>query len=111
MSFSNSMLARLLRRLAEAVVKYPGWFVYPQIIFSGLCVLYAVHGLKADMNRDNLIGPGVKYHEIYLNFRKEFPGEDQLVLVEGDDWERNRQFMERLAARLKPETNLFSRIF
>src|SRR4051812_21462108 len=98
MSFSHSMLARILRRLAEAVCKYPRWFVYPQIVIAGLCVLYASHGLKVDMNRDHLVGPGVRYHEIYLNFRREFPGEDQLVLVEGDNWERNRQFIERLAA-------------
>ncbi|MDB6017488.1 MAG: putative exporter of the superfamily [Pedosphaera sp.] len=105
------MLARILRRLAEVVFKYPRWLVYPQIIISGLCVLYAAHGLKVDMNRDHLIGPGVKYHEIYLKFRKEFPGEDQLVLVEGDKWERNHQFIERLAARIKRETNLVAEIF
>ena len=74
-------------------------------------MVYTIRGLKLDMNRDNLIGPGVKYHEIYLNFRKEFPGEDQLVMVEGDEWERNRQFMERLAARIKSETNLFTGVF
>lgn len=111
MSFFNSILARVLRRLAQAVIKHPRWFVVPQIVLSGLCVLYAAHGLKLDMNRDNLVGPGEKFLEIYQNFQKEFPGDDQLVLVEGNDWERNRQFVERLAARLKPETNLFTRIF
>ncbi|MDB6122669.1 MAG: Exporter of the superfamily [Pedosphaera sp.] len=111
MSFSNSILARTLRRLAEVVSKHPKWFIYPQIVLSVLCVVYTIHGLKLDMNRDNLIGPGVKSHEIYMNFRKEFPNEDQLVLVEGDRWERNRQFMERLATRIKSETNLFAGVF
>lgn len=97
--------------MAEAVCNYPGWFIYPQIILSALCVVYTVHGLKRDMNRDNLVGPGVNYHETYLNFRKEFPGEDQVVLVEGGDWEHNRQFTERLAARLKLETNLITGVF
>src|SRR5262245_53081134 len=111
MSFSNSILARILRLLARAVFKYPRWFVYSQIILSGLCVLYAVRELKLDMNRDNLVGPGVKYFEISKKIHKEFPGEDEVVVVEGNDLERNRQFIERLAARLKPETNLFTEIF
>ena len=73
----------------------------------------AVHdsGAKADFNRDNLVGAGVKYHQIHLKFRREFPGEDQVVLVESAQWERNRRFMEHLAARLKPQTNLFTDIF
>jgi uncharacterized protein len=108
---SNTMLSRILSRLSGNVLQHPRWFVWPQIIFAGLCVLYAFYGLGFDANRDHLIGAGVAYHERYLNFTKEFPGEDQLVIAEGADWERNRQFIERLAARMKTETNLFTGIF
>ena len=105
------MLARVLRRLALAVVQHPRWFVFPQIILSVLCVVYAAHALKLDMDRDHLVGPGEKFFEVEQTFRKEFPGEDQLVLAEGTDWELNRQFIERLAARVEQETNLFTRIY
>jgi uncharacterized protein len=111
MSFSSSILARMLRGLAKAVCAHPGWFIYPQIIAAVLCVVYASHSLKVDMNRDNLVGAGMKYHQIYLNYRKEFPREDQLVLVESSSWESNREFIERLALRLKSETNLFTGMF
>ncbi len=111
MSFTDSILARTLRRLADAICQYPKWFVYPQIILSVLCLLYAIHGLKVDFNRDNLVGQGAKYHQIYLKFRREFPEDDQLVLVESTDPERNRRFVEHLAARLQPQTNLFSDVF
>lgn len=105
------MLARVLRGLARGVVKYPGWFFFPQIILSALCVLYAVYGLKFDLSRDKLVGTGEKYFEIEKNFQKEFPGEDQLVLATGNDAERNRQFIERLAQRVEPETNLFTKVY
>lgn len=55
----------------------------------------------------------MKQHEIYLAFQKEFPGEgnDLVVAIESGGIELNRQFIERLAARVKPETNLFKDVF
>ena len=51
------------------------------------------------------------YHRGFLHYQ-EFPGEDELaVVVESDDQERNRQYVERLAAKLQLETNLFTDIF
>ena len=47
-----------------------------------------------------------------MKYRQEFPGEDELaVVVQSDDMERNRQFVERLAAKIEPETNLFTDVF
>ena len=74
-----------------------------------VCIAFTAFHLKMDMNRDNLVGPDKKYHQIFLKFRKEFPGEDELVVVvESEDMERNRQFIERLAAKMEPETNIFT---
>src|SRR4051794_10924754 len=110
--FSDTYFARLLRRLAQAVCQHSKWFVYPQICFFILSVLYAVHGLNLDMNRENLIGEQSRYHQIYLSFRREFPAPDELVLVvESHNAGRNHQFIERLAARVAPETNLFTDLF
>jgi predicted RND superfamily exporter protein len=109
------LFARLLRVLAGAVCRHPKWFVYPQFVLFALCVYYTAfssHHLVMDMDRDNLVGSDKKYHQVFMNYRKEFPGEDELaVVVESDDHERNRQFVERLAARLELETNLFTDIF
>jgi hopanoid biosynthesis associated RND transporter like protein HpnN len=110
--FSDTLLARLLRRLAQAVCQHPKWFVYPQILLFLLGVFYAAHGLTLDMSRNHLVGEKSRYHQIYLRFRKEFPAPDELVLVaESGSSERNRQFVERLAARLATETNLFTDLF
>lgn len=72
-----------------------------------------MRGLKLDMNRDHLIGPNLKQQRIYLAFQKEFPGEgnDLVVAVESGGAELNRQFIERLADKIKPETNLFKDVF
>ena len=106
----DSLFARGLRALARQVCRHPNWFVYPQILLFALSVLYTATHWKVDMDRDDLVaGPT---HEAYMKFRQEFPGEDELaVVVQSDDMERNRQFVERLAARLEPETNLFTDVF
>jgi hopanoid biosynthesis associated RND transporter like protein HpnN len=106
----DTLFARLLRLLARQVCRHPQWFVYPQLLLFVVSVVYTAFHWKLDMDRDNLVaGPT---HQVYMNFRKEFPGEDELaVVVQSDDLERNRQFVERLAAKLEPETNLFTDVF
>jgi predicted RND superfamily exporter protein len=94
----DSLLARMLGRLATGVIRHPHWFFWPQIGLFVLCVVYTVFYLKADMNRDNLVGPNQKYHQNYLAFQREFPQPDDLVVVvESDSPEKNRQFVERIA--------------
>jgi len=94
------------------VCNHPRWFVLPQLALFAVCVVYTAFFLQFDMSQDNLVGADKKYHQVYMKFRQEFPGQDELaVVVESEDMERNRQFVERLAARLQPETNLFTDIF
>jgi len=109
----HSFLARLLGRLAAGVCRHPRWFFWPQIALFVVCVGYTALFLKADMNRDDLVGPNQKYHENYLAFQKEFPQPDDLVVVvESGNPEKNRQFVERIAAKMQADTNnLFRDVF
>ncbi len=108
----HSFLARQLGRLAAGVCRHPHWFFWPQVALFAVCVAYAVLYLKADMNRDNLVGPNQKYHENYMSFQREFPQPDDLVVVvESADVEKNRQYVERIAAKMQAETNLFRDVF
>src|ERR1035437_6112632 len=110
--FSNTVSARLLRGLARVVCAHPRWFVYPQIVLALASVLYTAAGLKLDMNRDHLIGTNLRQQRVFLKYRKEFPQENELmVVVQSGRRERNRQFIERLAARVAPQTNLFTSLF
>ena len=109
---ADSFMARWLGRLAAGDIRYPHWFFWPQVGLFVLCVFYTVFFLKADMNRDNLVGPNQKYHQNYLALQKEFPQPDDLVVVvESDQLENNRQFVERIAAKMQAETNLFRDVF
>ena len=108
----KSFIIRLLHKVADWVQDYPRLVFYPQIILLAISVVYTVDQLQFDMSRNNLVGPDKKYHQNFLHFKDEFPGQDDLVVVvESEDHEKNRQFVERLGARLEAETNLFYRCF
>ena len=107
-----SFAERLLQRLADGVYHHPRWFFYPQVILFIVCAFYTVDKLQFDASRNNLVGADKKYHQNFLNYKKEFQGQDDLVVVvESDDMGKNRQFVERLGARLEGETNLFRDVF
>ncbi len=111
-SFSDTTAARLLRRLARAVCKYPRWFVYPQICLSLAGVFYTAQRLKLDMNRNHLVGANLPQQRISLEYQKEFPHQDELaVVVQSGSRELNRQFIERLAARISLERQYFTGLF
>ena len=110
---ADTFLARLLSRLTTAVCRHPRWFIYPQAVLFLVCVVYTTGYLETDMNRDNLVGPNHKNHENYLRLQNEFPqqGNDLVVVVESESLEKNRQFVERIAAKMEVETNLFRDVF
>src|SRR4051794_23287166 len=108
-SLSDTLFGRVLGRLADAVIRHRWWFLWPQIFLFGLCVLYTYFNLSFDGSRNNLVGSGKKYHQNFLKFKKEFPTQDDLVVVvEGENPEKNRQFVERLGAKLLAEPKIFT---
>jgi hypothetical protein len=108
----RSVTARFLFRLADALYHHRAWFFYPQIALMGLCIFYTIKKLDFLTSRDALVGGEKKYHQDYLRYKAEFPVQDDLVVVvESDSPEKNRQFVERLGAKLEAETNLFASIF
>jgi uncharacterized protein len=109
---SDSFLGRLLAKLAAAVCRHPRWFFYPQIGLFVACVLYTVFFLQFNTSRDDLVGSNKTYNQNYLRLKKEFPQQSDLVVViESENLEKNRQFAERIGAKLEAETNLFTDVF
>ena len=108
----DSFLARLLGRLTAAIIRRPRWFFWPQVVLFLLSIAVTVKYLQFDTDRNNLVGGNQRYHHNFLEFQKEFPQQDDLVVVvESENVEKNRQFVERLGARLESETNLFKDVF
>lgn len=124
---SDNLVARLLARLARTVLHHRRWFFWPQVVLFVLCVLYTIFFLQFDTTRSSLVGANKKYHQLFQQFKKEFPTQDDMVVVvESDNAEKNRQFVERLGAKIEAarirvpihpgaketvETNLFARVF
>ena len=105
-------MVRALKLLTRAVCTHRSWFVWPQVVLFGLCVWFTAAKLEFHTNRNDLVGADKKYHQNFLRFKKEFPAQDDLVVVvESESIARNRQFVERLGAKLELETNLFIDVF
>ncbi len=107
---ADTYIARLLGRLTTVLCRYRRWLIIPHAVLFVVSVLYTAAFLQFDMNQDNLVGSNRKYHRNFLAYKKEFKQQDDddlVVVVESEDPEKNRQFIERLGAKLDAETNLF----
>jgi uncharacterized protein len=106
---TESIAVRGLRWLANTVYCYPRLYFYPQVLLFVVCVCYTVFNLQFSTARNDLVGADKQYHKNFLVYKKEFIAQDEMVaVVESEDMEKNRQFVERLGARLQTETNLFT---
>ncbi len=114
----DTFAVRNLRRLADLLYHRPDWIVWPQIVLFIVAAGGTWSFLKPDLDRKNLVGAERRYHRNFQLFKKEFPVQDDLVaVVESEDHEKNRQFIERLGARLESHsttvhpTNLLTDVF
>ncbi len=117
-SENASLAVRTLRRLAAFVMTRPAWVVVPQAVLFAVSLWFTWTHLEFDMDRNSLVDSKLEYHRNFLALKKQFPGEDDLVaVVESEDLEKNRQFVERLAARLESNsternpTNVLTDVF
>lgn len=98
---SENRAGRLLHSLAEAVFRHPRWFWYTQLVLVLVCLGYTITTLQLSTDKNDLISVQESYRRQFLEFKKEFKIHDNLfVLVESENREKNREFVERLAARL-----------
>lgn len=110
-SEKDSFALRWLRALSASVYGHRRMWIYPQVLLFGLSIYYTVTNLQFSTNRNDLVGSDKKYHRNFLRFKEEFPGQDDITaVVESEDAEKNRQFVERLGAKLERETNIFHEV-
>ena len=109
---NHRLFVRFLLGIAHGVLHHPRWIFWPQVVLAVLCVFYTVARLQFSTSRNDLVSEKLHYHHIFLEFRKEFAAEDDIVvLVESESPEKNRQFIERLGARVEAEPKLFTDVF
>ena len=103
---------RWLAWLADSVMAHPRWWVVPQLLLFVLAVIFTANRLEFKLDRSDLVSADDEEHRNYLELIKEFPlQKEMVVVVESENRERNRQFVERLGAKLEAETNLFIDVF
>ena len=108
----HTVPSRLLRWLAQSIYSRPRIFFYPHVILALASLFYTVARLEFSTSRNDLVGSDKRYHQNFLQFKKEFSVRDDLVaVIESENVEKNRQFVERLGAKLALETNLFANVF
>jgi uncharacterized protein len=107
----DTLLARVLAWVARLVFRHRRLVIYSQVILFVLSILITVKYLKFDTNRDNLVGQNEKYQHAFLDYKKEFPQQDDLaVVVESENLEKNRQFIERLGAKVLAQPDYFTNV-
>jgi hypothetical protein len=106
-----SWVRRFLRLLAGWIYAYPRVFFYPQVFLLVGSIYYTVEHLEFSTSRNDLVGREKRYHQNFLRFKEDFAVQDDMVaVVESEDFEKNRQFVERLGSRLEAETRLFRHV-
>ena len=110
---SENRAGRLLHFLAEAVFHHPRWFWYSQVLLVLVCLGYTVARLQFSTDKNDLISIRESYRREFLEFKREFKIHDNLfVLIQSESRDKNREFVERLAARLQVDgqfTDVFYR--
>src|SRR5512144_1543771 len=98
----TNLLARVLSWLAWCVLRHRRLVLYPQLVLFVVCIVYTIQFLQFNTRRSNLVGANKRYHQNFQNFKPEFPTEeDPVVVVESENAEKNREFVERLGAKLE----------
>lgn len=107
----DTLLARSLAWLARMVFRHRRTVIYSEVLLFALSVFITARYLRFDTNRDNLVGHNEKYQHSFLEYKSEFTQQDDIaVVVESEDLEKNRQFVERLGARVLAQPHYFTNV-
>jgi hopanoid biosynthesis associated RND transporter like protein HpnN len=107
----DTVLARALAWTARMVFQHRRAVIYLQVVLFVLSVFITVKYLRFDTNRDNLVGQNERYQHSFLAYKREFPQQDDIaVVVESENLEKNRQFVERLGARVLAHPQYFTNV-
>lgn len=106
------LVEQVLEHLTRFVIRNRRKLLWAHMAAFVLSVFVTAMWLEFNTSRNDLVGANKRYHQNYLRLLEEFPfQEDLVVVVESEDAEKNRQFVERIGARLQQETNLFRSVF
>ncbi len=96
---------RIFRAVARFDVTHPWLVLMLSAILAALCVMYTKARLQFQTGQDDLISANNRDSRDYLNYTKEFPDLDGLIVAvrTAPDRTRAEHFTDALAARLKAD--------
>lgn len=104
-------LEKFLQWLWQVLQRHPRRIVLLHLALAVVCAVLAPR-LEVRSELTDLVGEDLAYYRLHLAFLQEFPGQDELLaVVESSDPQRNRQFVERLAAKLRAEPAWFTNTY
>ena len=106
------MYQKFFSALCTAVFKYRLLVILFAILLFAGSVFYTIKNLTFNPNRDDLIGEGEEFKRLSAILSQEFddPG-DMVVVIEGGNEEKRRNFTDILARELKSNPQTFTDIF
>lgn len=100
------MRRRCLLGLADAILRWPKWFIAAGVVLAAVAAVYTGLRLEFRTSRNDLIGRDSEYWRYYGEYAREFGAEeDYIIVVESDDPARNRQAVDALVAALTAPHN------
>ena len=101
------MRQRFFSGLAGCICRWPLAIVLAGLLVAGISAFYAARRLEFKTSRNDLIGRDSEYWRLYSEYAKEFHSEeDYVILVEGDQPERNKAAIDTLVqGLLSPQNN------
>lgn len=106
---SQPLSWRLLAALARLCDRAAWPIIIAGVVLAVISVFLAATRLGFDTNRNNLIGEEAEYNKVYLAFRKDFPQDDDIVVVVvSPNAERNRAAVDRIGALLREQPRYFT---
>jgi hopanoid biosynthesis associated RND transporter like protein HpnN len=103
---------RVLRTLVSVVDRLAWPIILLGLALAAGSVVITCERLQFTSNPNDLLRSDARYHQLYLKYTHEFRSEEDYVLVvEGSEFERNRECVEFLAERLRQRSDLFKKFF
>lgn len=103
---------RLLKLLISWAYFHPRKVIVVGILSFIGCLVYTAQNLEFATDRAALVDQNERFRVLSDQFQKEFPNsEDLIVVIDGGTPSQRERFSDDLAARLRPQTRLFSDIF
>lgn len=103
---------RWLEGLGASICDRPWVYTGISAALLGLAAWLAIFHLGVVNNINDLIRPDSPVHKYYLDYKKEFDvREEMIVVIRSEDFARNREVADALAARLAMRPEDFTRIY